>query len=52
MKSDNMNYQQKVAWTAAAIGAIAGSVVLSGDFIYGTQNVQVKQITSCILVFW
>ncbi|CAK0739525.1 hypothetical protein CVIRNUC_001173 [Coccomyxa viridis] len=47
-----MDYQGKVVWTMAAIAAIAGAVIVSGDMIYGTENVQVKQVISCIVVFW
>lgn len=36
----------------AALGAIAGAVVLCGDMVYSTEKVQTKQIVSCILVFW
>ena len=47
-----MDYQGKVVWTMAAIAAIAGAIIVSGDMIYGTENVQVKQVISCIVVFW
>lgn len=47
-----MDYNHKAAWTMGAIGAIAGAVIFSGDIIYTTENIQLKQIVSCILVFW